>query len=104
MRRNQLRMRKSRNCCAQPWQLRLTEYAQIDVSAAIENLLLEADGLGLGAVWLGIAPLTEQMDAVRDVLQLPEELDAFAIVPCGCPAQERVQQDRFEEARVHYIR
>lgn len=72
MRRNQLRMRKSRNCCAQPWQLRLTEYAQIDVSAAIENLLLEADGLGLGAVWLGIAPLTERMDAVRDVLQLPE--------------------------------
>lgn len=91
MRRNQLRMRKSRNCCAQPWQLRLPEYAQIDVSAAIENLLLEADGLGLGAVWLGIAPLTERMDA-------------FAIVPCGCPAQERVQQDRFEEARVHYIR
>lgn len=104
MRRNQLRMRKSRNCCAQPWQLRLPEYAQIDVSAAIENLLLEADGLGLGAVWLGIAPLTERMDAVRDVLQLPGELDAFAIVPCGCPAQERVQQDRFEEARVHYIR
>ena len=84
-----MRMRKSRNCCAQPWQLRLPEYAQIDVSAAIENLLLEADGLGLGAVWLGIAPLTERMDAVRDVLQLPEELDAFAIVPCGCPAQER---------------
>ena len=70
---------------------RMPEYAQIDVSAAIENLLLEADGLGLGAVWLGIAPLTERMDAVRDVLQLPEELDAFAIVPCGCPAQERVQ-------------
>ena len=83
---------------------RMPEYAQIDVSAAIENLLLEADGLGLGAVWLGIAPLTERMDAVCDVLQLPEELDAFAIVPCGCPAQERVQQDRFEEARVHYIR
>ncbi len=82
----------------------MPEYAQIDVSAAIENLLLEADGLGLGAVWLGIAPLTERMDAVRDVLQIPEELDAFAIVPCGYPAQERVQQDRFEEARVHYIR
>ena len=30
-------------------------YAEIDLSAAVENLLLEADSLGLGAVWMGIA-------------------------------------------------
>ena len=34
-------------------------YAQIDLSAAVENLLLEADALGLGAVWMGVAPLKE---------------------------------------------
>lgn len=28
----------------------------IDMSASVENLLLEADRLGLGAVWMGIAP------------------------------------------------
>ena len=26
------------------------------MSASVENLLLEADRLGLGAVWMGIAP------------------------------------------------
>lgn len=33
----------------------------IDLSASVENLLLEADELGLGAVWLGIAPLRDRM-------------------------------------------
>lgn len=43
----------------------MPEYAQIDMSASVENLLLEADSLGLGAVWLGIAPLKGRMEAVH---------------------------------------
>jgi nitroreductase len=81
----------------------MPEYAQIDTSIAVQNLLLEADELGLGAVWLGIAPLQERMDAVRNVMNLPDELEAFAIIPCGYPAEEKKQQDRFEEARIHYM-
>lgn len=81
----------------------MPEYAQIDVSASIENMLLMIDKLGLGVVWLGIAPLQERMDAVRTVLNIPDELEAFAIIPCGYPAEEKQQQDRFEEIRVHYV-
>ena len=81
----------------------MPEYAQIDVSASIENMLLMIDKLELGAVWLGIAPLQERMDAVRKVLDIPEELEAFAIIPCGYPAEEKNQQDRFEQIRVHYV-
>lgn len=62
-----------------------------------------ADALGLGAVWLGIAPLQERMDAVRKILGIPEELEVFAIVPCGYPGEEREQQDRFENNRIHYV-
>lgn len=82
---------------------RMPEYAQIDLSAATENLLLKVDELGLGAVWLGIAPLQERMDAVRKVLEIPEELEVFAIVPCGYPGEERKQQNRFDENRIHYV-
>ena len=89
-------------CCRNDCQL--PDYAQIDCSAAIENLLLEADSLGLGAVWLGIAPLKERMEAVRNVLAMPEQLYAFSMIACGYPAEERKQQDRYEEARVHYVR
>ena len=35
----------------------LPDYAQIDLSIAMENLWLETDAQGLGGVWLGIAPL-----------------------------------------------
>ena len=84
-------------------QARFPENIQMDMSAAVENLLLEAVELGLGAVWLGIAPLEDRMTAVAKVLDLPESLDAFAVIPCGYPAKTEPQEDRFEEARVHYI-
>ena len=79
------------------------EYFNIDMSAAVENLLLEADDLGLGAVWMGISPDETRMNAVRNVLNIPEHLHAFALVPCGYPAEEREQENRYDESRVHYI-
>ena len=82
---------------------KMPEYAQIDMSASVENLLLEADSLGLGAVWLGIAPLKERMEAVRAVLNIPENLEAFAIIPCGYPVSVNPQQNRFDKQRIHYI-
>ncbi len=82
--------------------LKFPEYAQIDMSASAENVLLEAEEQGLGAVWLGIAPLQERMDAVKEVLDIGEDLEAFAIIPCGYPAKKKEQQDRFNPDRVHY--
>jgi hypothetical protein len=52
-------------------------------------------------VWLGIAPLEERMEAVKRVLDIPDTLSAFAIVPCGYPAEEKVQQDRFDLTKIH---
>ena len=83
--------------------LKFPEYAEIDMSACTENLLLEADALGLGAVWLGIAPLQERMDAVKQVLDLPEGTRCFALIACGYPAEEKTQQDRYDESRVHWV-
>lgn len=81
----------------------MPEYAQLDLSASVENLLLQADELGLGAVWLGIAPLEDRMKKAAIILDLPENLEVFAIVPCGYPAECKEQQDRYEESRVHYV-
>ena len=82
---------------------RIPAYAQIDLSIAMENLWLETDAQGLGGVWLGIAPQEERMKAVEEVLQLPDTVRAFAIFPYGYPAEERTQQDRFDESRIHYV-
>ena len=78
-------------------------YGDRDMSAATENILLEAVYLGLGAVWLGIAPFAERMEMVKETLKLPEELEAFALVPVGYPLKEKEQKDRFQRERVHWV-
>ena len=64
---------------------------------------LEADYLGLGGVWLGVAPVSERMEAVAKVLNLPDDKVAYSLFPMGYPAEEGKQQDRFDEARIHYV-
>lgn len=83
--------------------LKLPEYAQIDMSIAQENMWLRTDELGLGGVWLGIAPLRDRMDNVRKILDLPDTVEAFSLFPVGYPAQERTQEDRYDEKRIHFI-
>ena len=79
------------------------DFCEIDLSIATENLWLEAASLGLGAVWIGTAPLKERMGKVEAVLGNSDGLHAFALVPVGYPAETREQQDRFDESRIHYL-
>ena len=81
----------------------LPQYAEIDLSIAMENLWLETDAQGLGGVWLGIAPLEDRMRAVEEILNMPDTLRAFALFPYGYPAEQRKQQDRYDESRIHFV-
>ena len=54
------------------------------VAAGVQNLLLAAHALGLGACWL-CAPLFAP-DVVRAVLALPGDWDAQALITLGYPA------------------
>lgn len=83
--------------------LRFPEFDTIDLSIATENLLLEVTSLGLGAVWLAVAPIADRMEKVETVLGNPEGLHAFALVPVGYPAETKEQQNRFDESRIHYL-
>lgn len=79
------------------------DYADQDLSACCENILIQAAEDGLGAVWLGIAPVRERMENVEKAVGAPEGLRAFALISLGYPAHERKQQDRFDQERIHYI-
>ena len=79
------------------------ENAEMDLSAATENMLLEINDLGLGAVWLGVAPLQDRMDAVRKVLDIPAGLVPFAMIPIGYPVRVQPQQDRYDSSRIHTV-
>lgn len=83
--------------------LRWNETVLLDLSCATENLLLEIASLGLGGVWLCAAPLEDRMTKAEATIGNPEGLRAFAVIPVGYPAEIRVQQDRFDESRIHFI-
>lgn len=82
----------------------MPEFNDIDGAIAAENIWLEADHLGLGAVMLGIAPHRDSVERVNEILGLPEGQQAFTIIPIGYPAKEREQKDRFDASKVHYVR
>jgi len=52
--------------------------------AAIQNMLLAAHGMGLGAVWLG--EILNKKDEVRAILSAPGSLELMAVVAIGYPA------------------
>ncbi len=72
-----------------------------DCAAATENLLLAANTLGLGAVWLGFYPLPERVEALRGLLGIPEDVVPFSVVPVGYPAEHPARVDRFDPQRIH---
>jgi nitroreductase len=73
-----------------------------DCSAAVENMLIMAVQLNLGAVWLGIYPIEERVRGLRQLLGLPENAIPFALVAIGHPDEDKRPLDRYDEKRVHW--
>ncbi len=80
------------------------EYAHIDLSAACSNILVEAVKLGLGSVWLGVAPYEACQAEVAQIVGIPDSLMPFCVMPIGYPAKLREFKSRYDEERVHYIK
>lgn len=75
-----------------------------DCSAAMENLLLAAHALGLGAVWLGVHPMEERADGLRRLLGLPRTVEPLGIAAVGRRAETPSPADRYRKDRIHLER
>jgi nitroreductase len=75
-----------------------------DCAAAVENILIEARALGLGAVWLRIYPVEGRVQSFRKLLDLPPQVIPFALTPVGYPAEKSEPGCRYDESRVHFDR
>ncbi len=75
-----------------------------DGSAAVENILLCAHSLGLGAVWLGVIHLQPWYKVLYEQLQLPEYMVPISLVAIGHPAETKTTEDRYDEKKIHFIR
>ena len=81
---------------------RAKEYWIQDCAAATENLLLAAHGHGLGAVWTGVWPKEDRIEAARRILEIPEGYAPLCLVPVGYPAENPPVKDKWNPAKVHY--
>lgn len=72
-----------------------------DLSAASENILLAAHAIGLGGVWTCIYPHAERISPVKRILNIPEELIPFNLIPIGYPEKEHAPIDKWHPDRVH---
>ena len=77
-------------------------YLLQDCSAAIENLLLAASMLSLGACWLGVHPRQERIDGIREILSIPERVIPVSAIALGHPAEDKPARTRFRDEAVHY--
>jgi nitroreductase len=80
---------------------RQLSYLLQDCSAAIENLLLGAHALGLGAVWLGMHPREERIREVTRLLDLPSPILPVSGIAIGYPGEVKEPRTRFNPAYVH---
>ena len=72
-----------------------------DCSAATENILIAAAGLGLGAVWLGCYSIPEREQLVRDTLGIPQEMGVLNLISVGHPDEAKEPRTQYDPARVH---
>jgi len=79
-------------------------YLLQDCSAAIENLLLCAHILGLGACWLGVHPREQRMNSLKQILSLPASVVPVACISLGYPAEAKEPRTRFNRDYVHLER
>jgi len=65
-------------------------YADVDVTIAMDHLILAAANLGLGTCWIAAF----DPKAAREVLGLPEGVEPIALTPLGHPADQPGPKER----------
>ena len=73
-----------------------------DCAAAAENILVAANMLGLGGVWVGIYPIKERIQKISALFKLPKNIVPFCITSLGYPDEGKPVFDRFRPERVHW--
>lgn len=72
-----------------------------DVSAAVENMLLAVQGMGLGAVWTGIHPMQDRVIAFQRLLNLPDSVIPLGLIVIGYAQTMPKPVCRFKPERIH---
>lgn len=73
-----------------------------DCAAATENILLMAQGLGLGTVWTALYPTKDRYQGMQQLLGLPNGIIPLNTIVIGYPNGETKPKDKWKEEKVSY--
>lgn len=74
-----------------------------DCGAATQNILLQAEAMGLGTCWCGVYPKEATQAAVADALKTPADEIPFCLIAIGEKDENPNPRGKFEEERVSRI-
>ncbi len=77
-------------------------FAIQDLSAATQNILLEATNLGIGSCWIGAYPLDERVKHIEKVLNITGNIHPFSMIALGYPKDSKETILRYDKSRIHY--
>lgn len=79
------------------------DYWVIDGAIAGQNMILAAEGLGIGSVWLGTWPQMDRVENQRILFSLPDSVIPHSVIAFGYPAEDRNDEHPdYEESQVHF--
>lgn len=78
------------------------DYWVFDCSAATENLLLQAEAMGLGAVWTALYPEMDRANPIKELLNMPDHLVPMAAIPVGYPTGREKPKDKYKLENIFY--
>ena len=58
--------------------------------------------MGLGAVWTGVYPYDERVQAVSQALGLPEHIVPLNLIPIGYPEGNPTPKDKYNSDNIHF--
>lgn len=82
--------------------LKFPESAPMDLAAAAQNVLTEAEHLGLGTLWISVYPHEDRIRQIRSLFELPIEVTPFCLIPIGHPDGRPIRLDHYDASRIHY--
>lgn len=83
--------------------LGLADYWIHDAGAASQNILIQAQAMGLGSCWCGAHPQKRVMAKVSEALGLSDKQIPFALIKIGYPDESHEAHSGYDEKRVHFI-
>ena len=73
-----------------------------DCCAAVENILIATEALGLGAVWTACYPKEDRVEIPQRILNLPEYIVPLCVIPMGYPKSDNSPIEKWNEENIIY--